>query len=123
MYRLMLFIKFGEFWVIIYSDVFPAPFSSPSGTPIMNMLVYIMLSYLTLRLSSFFLFILFSLHSLHCIISMLRFTDFFLFYWFKILLSLSTEFFISVIELFSSRISAWSFHSWFFIDIIYLVRH
>lgn len=100
----MLFIKFGEFWIIIYSNVFPAPFSSPSGTPIMNMLVYIMLSYLTLRLSSFFLFILFSLHSLHCIIPMLKFTDF-LFYQFKILLSLSTEFFISGIKLFSSRIS------------------
>ena len=47
-----------NFSAIIFSNIFSGPFSlsSPSGTPIMWMLVRLMLSQRSLRLSSFFLF-------------------------------------------------------------------
>ena len=52
----------GKFSTIIYSNIFSVPFfsSSSSGTPIIRMLVCLMLSQRSLRLSSI-LFILFSL--------------------------------------------------------------
>ena len=56
------FPMLGKFSAIISSNIFYGPFSlsSPSGTPIMQMLLRLMLSHMPLRLSSF-LFILYSL--------------------------------------------------------------
>ena len=50
------FPMLGKFSTIISSNIFSGPFSlsSPSGTPIMRMLVHLMLSQRSLRLSSFF---------------------------------------------------------------------
>ena len=57
------FPMLGKFLTIISSNIFSSPFSlsSPSGTPIMRMLVHLMLSQRSLRLSSFF-------HSFLCIL-------------------------------------------------------
>ena len=54
------FPTLGKFLTIISSNIFSGPFShsSPSGTPIMRMLLHLILSQRSLRLSSF-LFILF----------------------------------------------------------------
>ena len=56
------FPRLGKFSTIISSNIFSGTFSlfSPSGTPIMQMLLRLMLSQRSLRLSSF-LYILFSL--------------------------------------------------------------
>ena len=50
------FPELGKFSAIISSNTFSGPFSlsSPSGTPIMQMLVHLMLSQRSLRLSSSF---------------------------------------------------------------------
>ena len=50
------FPMLGKFSTIVSSNIFSDPFSlsSPSGTPIMRMLVHLMLSQSSLRLSSFF---------------------------------------------------------------------
>ena len=52
------FPMLGKFSTIISSNVFSGPFclSSPSGTPIMQMLLCLMLSQRSLRLFSFFFF-------------------------------------------------------------------
>jgi len=49
------FPMFGKFSAIIFSNIFSGPFSvsSPSGTPIIQMLVHLMLPQRSLRLSSF----------------------------------------------------------------------
>ena len=54
------FPVFGMFSAIISSNIFSGPFScySPSGTPIMQMLVHLMFFQRSLRLSSFLLFFL-----------------------------------------------------------------
>ena len=54
------FPMFGMFSAIISSNIFSGPFScySPSGTPIMQMLVHLMFFQRSLRLSSFLLFFL-----------------------------------------------------------------
>ena len=64
------FPMLGNFSAIITSNIFSGPFtfSSLSGTPIMRMLVHLMLSQRSLRLSSF-LFILFSLFCSMAVIS------------------------------------------------------
>lgn len=75
----MLFIKFGKFSAIICFNIFFCffSFSSPSDTPIINMLLCIMVFCFSLRLSLFiYFFILFSLPSLDCIISILKFIYF-----------------------------------------------
>ena len=56
------FPMFGKFSALISSNIFSGPFSlfSPSGTPIMEMLVHLMLSKRFLRLSSFLFFFLYS---------------------------------------------------------------
>ena len=56
------FPMLGKFSVIISSDIFSGPFSSPSHMPIIQMLVHLKLSQSSLRLS-LFLFNLFSLFS------------------------------------------------------------
>ena len=50
------FPMFGKFLAIISSNIFSGPFSTPSGTPIMRMLVCLMLFQISLRLSSFLFF-------------------------------------------------------------------
>ena len=63
------FPTLGNFSTIISSNIFSGPFSlsSPSGTPIMRMLLHLTLSQRSLRLSSFhsFFFILFHGSELH----------------------------------------------------------
>ena len=51
------FPMFGKFSAIIYSNIFSGPFSVSSGTPIMQILVCLMLSQKSLRLSSFLIII------------------------------------------------------------------
>ena len=64
------FSMFGKFSAIISSNIFLGPFSlsSPSETPVIQMLVRLMLSQRSLRLSSF-LFILFSIFCSVAVIS------------------------------------------------------
>ena len=66
------FPTLGKFSTIISSNIFSGPFSlsSPSGTPIMRMLLHLMLPQKSLRLSSF-LFILFSLFCSTAVIPLL----------------------------------------------------
>lgn len=54
--RLMFFIKFEEFSAMILSDILSDPLAlfSPSGTPIMSILIYFMVGFESLSLSSFF---------------------------------------------------------------------
>ena len=62
------FPMFGKFSAIISSNIFSGPLSSPSGTPIMQMLVYLMWSQRPQRLCSF-LFLLFSIFCSEAVIS------------------------------------------------------
>ena len=64
------FLILGKFSTIISSNIFSVPFffSSSSGTPIIRMLLHLMLSQRSLRLSSI-LFILFSLFCCAVVIS------------------------------------------------------
>ena len=54
------FPMLGKFSAIISSNIFSSPFSPPSGTPTRQMLVHLMLSQRSLRLSSFFFLRLYS---------------------------------------------------------------
>lgn len=103
-------------------------FYSPSGAPIMHMLIHLMVSHRLLRLWSFF-FILF-LSSLQMDTQLTCHKAHWFFCLFELLLGPSGEFFISVVVIFNIRISVWFlifaiFHSLlifflsiFFIDIL-----
>ena len=64
------FIKFGKFAVIISLNILPLPFSFPSGTLMMCILVCLMMSYSPLRLCSLFfnlLSLFLKLSNFHCL--------------------------------------------------------
>ena len=99
------FPMLGKFSAIISSNIFSGPFSPspPSGTRIMRMLVHLMLSQRSLRLSSF-LYIPFSLFCSAAVISTILSSGSLVHSSVSVILLLipSSVFFISVIVLFTS---------------------
>ena len=90
----------GKFSAIMSSNIFSGPFSlfSPSGTPIMWMLVHLILSQRCLKLSSFIFFLLFRGSDFYHSVFQLTYLFFCLIY----SVILSSMFFISIIVLFNS---------------------
>lgn len=118
MHRLMLFINLGSFWTLFFKYSFCHFLFSPSGIPIMHMLVRFMLSHKYWMFCPFF-FILFASCSSYCIILIDLFLS---------LLILSSAnpdmlqaFLVNVyfsITLFNCRMSIWYIYFYLIIDIL-----
>lgn len=109
MFVFMSFIKFGEFPAITFSNILFAPFLSPLLLGLPRGICWSvwwcpMGPSGSIFFSSIFFFLFLQLNNFHC--PMFKFTDSFL-YLINLLLNPSSELFISVIVLSSSRISFW----------------
>ena len=95
------FLMLGKFSAIISSNVFSGPFSvSSPGNSMRQILVPLMLSHMSLRLSSFYSFFFILFHDSDFYYSVFQFT--YLFFFLTRLFIPSSVFFISVIVLFTS---------------------